>query len=92
VVEYTGRFLSGKKFDSSRLTENPFSFIIGANQVIDGWEEGVQLMKIGGTSRFIIPSRLAYGSSGNNSIPGNAVLDFDIELISFEASSFSTGN
>mgnify|MGYP001081621215 CR=1 FL=1 len=92
LVEYTGRFLNGKRFDSSRFTEEPFTFIVGTGNVISGWEEGIQLMRPGGTSRFIIPSHLAYGSSGRGSIPGDTVLEFDIELISFEPSELSSGN
>lgn len=92
VVEYTGRFLNGKKFDSSAFSEEPFTFIIGTGSVIAGWEEALQLMKPGGVSRFIIPSYLAYGTNGRGDIPANTVLDFEIELISFEASSISSGN
>jgi len=92
TVDYTGRFLSGKRFDSTQLSDNTFSFIIGTNQVIEGWEEGILLMKAGGTSRFIIPSSLAYGTRGNDGIPPNTILDFEIELISFENSSISNGN
>ena len=92
LVEYTGRFLSGKRFDSSRFSEDPFTFIIGTGNVINGWEEALQLMRTGGKSRFIIPSHLGYGTSGRGTIPGNTVLDFDIELISFEPSELSSGN
>lgn len=92
VVEYTGRFLNGKRFDSSQFSEEPFTFIIGTGSVILGWEEALQLMKPGGVSRFIIPSYLAYGTNGRGEIPANTILDFEIELISFEASSISSGN
>lgn len=99
TVEYVGRFLDGKRFDSTLFSDDPFSFIIGTNQVIEGWEEALLLMKVGGTSRFIIPSSLAYGSGGERNrstgevlIPPNTILDFEIELISFENSSLSNGN
>ena len=99
AVEYIGKFLDGKRFDSTLFRDDPFTFIIGTNQVIEGWEEAVLLMKTGGTSRFIIPSSLGYGATGQSdsrtrevTIPPNTILDFEIELISFENSSLSNGN
>jgi FKBP-type peptidyl-prolyl cis-trans isomerase FkpA len=80
-VHYTGSFLNGEKFDSSYdRGENPS--VMQLNQVISGWTEGVQLMSVGAKYMFTIPSDLAYGSNGRpGSIPGNSVLQFEIELL-----------
>ena len=82
-VQYTGRLLDGTKFDSSYDHGTaPFSFKIGARQVIKGWDEGVLPMKVGGKRRLVIPSRLAYGANPPSaSIPANATLVFDIEVV-----------
>lgn len=84
TVHYTGTLLSnGKKFDSSVDRGQPATF--GLNQVIKGWTEGIQLMKVGGKCTFIIPSDLAYGDQGYPGvIPPKSWLVFDVELISFE--------
>lgn len=84
TVHYTGTFLSnGKKFDSSIDRGQPATFPL--TQVIKGWTEGIQLMKVGGKCKFIIPSDLAYGDFGRpGAIPPKAWLVFDVELISFE--------
>ena len=71
----------GAVFDSA-TTANPFSFVIGSGMVIDGWEQGVLGMRVGGLRRIIVPPELGYGSSGYGAIPGNATLIFEIELIS----------
>ena len=82
TVHYVGKLESnGEKFDSSRDRGNPFSFRLGAGQVISGWEEGVQGMKVGGVRNLIIPSKLAYGERGIGPIPGNATLIFEVELL-----------
>ena len=60
---------------------SPFPFVLGAGGVIRGWDQGVPGMKVGGTRRLIIPPSLAYGSSGQGSIPPNATLVFDIQLL-----------
>ena len=87
-VHYTGKLLNGKVFDSSRTNPQaqgkPAQFPIGVGQVIPGWEEGVMKMHKGEKATLIIPSTLAYGPQGNQSIPPNSVLLFDIELIDIQ--------
>ncbi|HEY6837843.1 MAG TPA: FKBP-type peptidyl-prolyl cis-trans isomerase [Geobacteraceae bacterium] len=84
-VHYTGWLTNGTKFDSSLDRGTPFEFVIGAGQVIPGWDEGVMTMKVGGKRKLIIPPQLGYGSAGAGGvIPPNATLIFDVELISVE--------
>jgi FKBP-type peptidyl-prolyl cis-trans isomerase FkpA len=79
-VHYKGTFLNGEEFDSSYKRNEPAVF--GLNRVIRGWTEGVQLMSVGSKFKFTIPSDLAYGPNGNPPrIPGNSVLEFEIELL-----------
>jgi FKBP-type peptidyl-prolyl cis-trans isomerase len=68
----------------SSVGSTPFSFVLGAGQVIKGWDQGVVGMKVGGTRRLIVPPDLAYGSTGQNGIPANATLVFEITLLSVQ--------
>ena len=82
-VEYTGWLQDGKQFDSSRQPgRTPFGFTLGRGEVIKGWDEGVAGMRVGGKRRLVIPPELAYGASGQPpTIPANATLTFDVEVL-----------
>ena len=84
-VHYKGMLLDGTVFDSSFKRNQPIEFTLGVGQVIKGWDEGISLLGIGDKASFIIPSDLAYGASGAGGvIPPNAILIFEVELISAE--------
>ena len=81
-VHYKGQLLDGTVFDSSYKRKQPIDFPLGVGQVISGWDEGIQLLKVGDKARFVIPSNLAYGSAGAGGvIPPDATLIFDVELM-----------
>jgi hypothetical protein len=83
VVHYTGTLTNGEKFDSSRDKGQPYSFVLGNNPpvVIQGWEEGIATMKVGGRRQLIVPPSLAYGPVSRPGIPANSTLVFDVELL-----------
>ncbi|MBY0358371.1 MAG: FKBP-type peptidyl-prolyl cis-trans isomerase [Candidatus Obscuribacterales bacterium] len=85
TVHYTGWLTNKQKFDSSVDRKEPFTFTLGAGEVISGWDEGVATMKVGGTRRLVIPPNLGYGARGaGGAIPPNATLVFDVQLLKFE--------
>jgi FKBP-type peptidyl-prolyl cis-trans isomerase FkpA len=83
VVHYAGWLTDGSKFDSSVDRDDPFAFVLGAGQVIQGWDEGVATLKVGEKARLTIPPEKAYGPDGYpGAIPPNATLIFEVELLS----------
>ncbi len=84
-VHYTGKLQNGKIFDSSVDRGDPLEFTLGMKQVIQGWDEGIALMNVGGKGQLIIPAHLAYGERGAGGIiPPNATLIFDVELLAVD--------
>lgn len=84
-VNYTGKLLDGTVFDSSlKPGRTPYSFKLGTGAVIKGWDEGLLLLNAGGKATLIIPSPLGYGNRSNGAIPANAVMLFDVELVSVQ--------
>jgi len=93
TVHYTGKLLNGQEFDSSRRAgRQPIEFVLGASQVIPGWEEGLLDMCVGERRQLSIPPNLAYGSRGHPPvIPPDATLDFETELVTLNAGSTGGG-
>lgn len=86
---YYGYLLDGTRFDGNMTKDykpagSPFTFSLGSHQVISGWDEGVQLLSPGTRATLYLPSGLAYGPNGGGPIPPNAVLAFDVELVSYQ--------
>ena len=82
VVHYVGRLQSGQQFDSSISRRDPLDFSLGAGDVIKGWDEGIEGMKVGGKRKLTIPPELAYGDQGlAGVIPPQATLVFEVELL-----------
>jgi peptidylprolyl isomerase len=84
TVNYSGYLSDGTLFDSSVERDEPISFVLGMEQVIKGWDEGIRLMKKGSKVRFIIPPELAYGRIALDKIPANSTLTFDVELLDIQ--------
>lgn len=83
TVDYTGWLPDGKMFDSSKPADrNPLMFTLGQGRVIEGWEQGLPGMKVGGVRKLVIPAELGYGDQSRGEIPANSVLIFDVELLS----------
>ena len=80
-VNYKGTLENGTVFDSSYVRKTPFDFVLGAGTVISGFDQGLEGMKVGGKRKLIVPPDLAYGSTGSGSIPPNATVTFEVELI-----------
>ncbi len=85
TVSYVGALTNGTVFDSTQKDGGqPFSFQLGAGQVIKGWDEGLVGMKVGGVRKLVIPPSLGYGSQAQSSIPANSTLVFTVTLISVQ--------
>ena len=81
-VHYTGRLQDGTKFDSSLDRQEPFTFRLGAGEVIEGWDQGIAGMKVGGKRKLTIPPELGYGDQGaGEAIPPGATLIFEVKLL-----------
>lgn len=84
TVQYTGWLPDGTQFDSSRDRNRPFETALGYGRVIQGWDQGIVGMHAGGRRLLVIPPGLAYGTTRRGSIPANATLVFDVELVSVQ--------
>ncbi len=83
TVHYAGWLADGTQFDSSKEKRDPFEFTLGKSEVMAGWEEGLNGMRVGGTRKLVVPPQLAYGEEGaGDTIPPNATLTFEVELLS----------
>lgn len=81
-VHYTGWLANGTKFETNGPTDTPFQFVLGAGQVIGGWDDGLVGMNVGGTRQLVIPPSLGYGSQPVGPIPGNSILIFTVDVVS----------
>jgi FKBP-type peptidyl-prolyl cis-trans isomerase len=86
TVHYVGTLENGQVFDSSVARGEPFVFPLGAGMVIQGWEQGVAGMKVGGKRRLVIPPELGYGAQAVGTIPANSTLIFEVELLDVQSS------
>jgi FKBP-type peptidyl-prolyl cis-trans isomerase len=86
TVHYAGALEDGTVFDSSVSRGEPFQFTLGSGQVIEGWDQGILGMKVGGQRLLIIPPELGYGSQENGPIPADSTLIFQVELLAVEGS------
>ncbi|MFH0891058.1 MAG: FKBP-type peptidyl-prolyl cis-trans isomerase [Candidatus Liptonbacteria bacterium] len=85
LVHYTGTLMNGTQFDSSYQRQEPFRFQLGAGQVIRGWEEGFEGMRVGGKRELTIPPSLGYGPNAVGPIPPDSILKFVVELVKIES-------
>ena len=81
MIQYTGYLEDSTKFDSSVERDEPLEFVVGTKQVIDGLDEGVRLLRVGGKARLILPPSIAYGNVALPKIPANSTLIFDLEVL-----------
>jgi FKBP-type peptidyl-prolyl cis-trans isomerase len=84
VVHYVGTLEDGTQFDSSRDRGTPFTFTLGEGKVIDGWEQGMLGMKVGGMRTLVVPPHLGYGATARPGIPANSTLTFEVELLEIQ--------
>ena len=81
-IHYVGQLTNGTIFDSNRDGQPPLTFVLGAHRVVDGFDQGIMGMKVGGKRLIMIPPALGYGAAGNGPVPPNAVMVFTLDLVS----------
>jgi FKBP-type peptidyl-prolyl cis-trans isomerase len=84
TVNYVGKFTDGTVFDSSIARNEPFQFVLGAGQVIAGWDKGIVGMREGGSRILTVPASLGYGPNDYGPIPGGSTLVFEVQLLKVE--------